>query len=226
MTLANLRTQARYRSNQENSQFVTDAELTSYVNFSAYELYDLLVQKYGSYYYHKTYTFNLVSGTDYYNLPTDFYKLAGLEIKVDSQNYQTLQRFNWGDRNKFMNGPFFDWGAFNLGYALVGNQVRFFPNNYLTNEIRMDYVPFMVPMSADSDELSWYNGWEDYIIVDAARKMALKENDEALADRLLQEKQLLIKRIESAAAARDAANPKTITNLNNQDPYWPFRRYY
>lgn len=225
MTLTDLRTQARYRCNQENSQFVTDGELTGYINFSAFELYDLLVQKYGSYYFHNTYTFNLISGQSSYNLPNDFYKLAGIEIQIDSQNYQSLQRFNWSDRNKFMSGTFFDWGAFNLGYSLVGNQVRLFPNVSITNQIRLDYVPFMTTMVADSDSFNGFNGWEDYIIVDAARKMALKENDEALADRLLQEKQLLIKRIESAAAARDAANPKTISNINSQNSSWPFGRY-
>ena len=47
MTLTQLIAAVRQRADFVNSQFVTDAELTSYINQSYFELYDLLIQKYG-----------------------------------------------------------------------------------------------------------------------------------------------------------------------------------
>ena len=51
MTLLNLRTAVRQRSDMVNDQFISDSELTSYINQSYFELYDILVQKYGDNYY-------------------------------------------------------------------------------------------------------------------------------------------------------------------------------
>ena len=42
ITLAEMRTAARQYADQENSQFVSDAELTRIINNSIAELYDLL----------------------------------------------------------------------------------------------------------------------------------------------------------------------------------------
>ena len=51
MTLAELREASRQRADQENSQFISDSELNSYINQSYFELYDILVQSYGDDYY-------------------------------------------------------------------------------------------------------------------------------------------------------------------------------
>lgn len=50
MTLAELRTEVRRRSDMENSQFVKDAELTTYINQSYVELYDLLIARFEDYF--------------------------------------------------------------------------------------------------------------------------------------------------------------------------------
>ena len=47
ITLAELRTQARNRADMESSEFVTDTELTDYINSSIAELHDILIQSYG-----------------------------------------------------------------------------------------------------------------------------------------------------------------------------------
>ena len=73
ITLAQLRTQARQRADQENSNFVTDSELTGYINNSIAELHDLMMQNYESEYFIKTFEFNTSSGVEDYPLPVDFY---------------------------------------------------------------------------------------------------------------------------------------------------------
>ena len=66
MTLAQLRTAARQEADMVNSQFVSDSEFNTYINQSCFELYDLLIQKFGDDYYIKNppYTFT-TDGTSY-----------------------------------------------------------------------------------------------------------------------------------------------------------------
>ena len=74
----------------ENSLFVKDSELTSYINNSIAELHDLLIQSYGDDYYVETVSFNGVSGQIDYALPNGtnysaapkFYKLRGVDVRV------------------------------------------------------------------------------------------------------------------------------------------------
>ncbi len=80
MTLAQLRTASRQRADMVNSTFISDPELNSYINASYYELYDLLVQKYGNDYFMKEYSFQLQGNISQYPLPADFFKLLGVDL--------------------------------------------------------------------------------------------------------------------------------------------------
>ena len=50
MNLTQLQLEVRRRSDMENSQFIKDVELTTYINQSYVELYDLLVSIYEDYF--------------------------------------------------------------------------------------------------------------------------------------------------------------------------------
>jgi hypothetical protein len=50
MQLSELKLEVRRRSDMENSQFVKDNELTTYINQSYVELYDLLISVYEDYF--------------------------------------------------------------------------------------------------------------------------------------------------------------------------------
>ena len=80
INLEQLRVACRQRADMVNSTFITDAELNSYINASYFELYDLLVQKYGNDYYVQEYYFNLVGNQSRYDLPEDFFKLLGVDL--------------------------------------------------------------------------------------------------------------------------------------------------
>jgi hypothetical protein len=82
VTLLQLKDRSRQRADMENSEFVTDAELTIYINGSIAELHDLLVASYGSDYFLSSTTFSTVAGTESYSLPADFYKLMGVDVQV------------------------------------------------------------------------------------------------------------------------------------------------
>lgn len=144
MNLGQLRTASRQRADMVNSTFVSDAELNSYINASYYELYDLLVQKYGNDYYVKEYSFNLVGNQSRYDLPDDFYKLLGVDLEISSgpDGYVSLRPFSLAERNRYSTANVQTWiGVTNLRYRLSGNKLWFTPSPQTGQTIRIWYIP-------------------------------------------------------------------------------------
>src|SRR4051812_1551341 len=111
-TLLELRTKSRQRSDMENSEFVSDSELTGYINSSIAELHDILAQAYGTDYFVIPYEFSTTSGEDEYELPEDFYKLHGVDAAVNGTDFINLKRFNFNERNN--NSTMGAWNALGI----------------------------------------------------------------------------------------------------------------
>ena len=144
MSLSDLRVACRQRADMVNSTFISDAELNSYINASYYELYDLLVQKYGNDYYVKEYSFNLVGNQSRYDLPDDFYKLLGVDLEISSgpDGYVSLRPFTLAERNRYSTANVQTWiGVTNLRYRISGNKLWFTPSPQTGQTIRIWYVP-------------------------------------------------------------------------------------
>lgn len=197
VTLAELRTRSRERADQQNSRFVSDTELNGYINKSASELYDLLTTVFEDYYAEASpYVINIVAGTFQYSLPSDFYKLVGLDELVyqssTAQQSISIKKYNFQERNSYIS-------------PTAGRTVW------------MYYIPMMTPLVDDSDTFDGINGWDEYIVIDAARKMMQKEESDT--SELILEKQNFIKRINDSAPNRDASRPERVTDVYNVDPF-------
>lgn len=201
-TLLKLKTAARQRADQVNSGFVTDAELTTYINNSLCELYDLIISTYGEDYYATSATTALSSSTDTYDLPSDFYKCIGVDLVIGANTSITLERFNFVERNQYRYtiGGFFNQIA--SKYKLVGNKIKFLPFPAGGVSYRLWYIPVPVLLVNDADTFDGVSGWDEYIVVDAAIKMMQKEESDVSV--LMAQKQMLIKRIQEMAPNRDA----------------------
>lgn len=223
VTLLELRTQARQRANMENSQFITDSELNSYINNSCTELYDLLIAKYEDY-HATTANIPIVVGTDSYALPTDFYKLLGVDLVVDAQgNAVTLKPFMFAERNAYRFTP--TWNVVGLAYLryhMIDSNIRFVPVPNSPQTVKLWYIPALTKLSADADVLDGVSGWEEYVIVDAAIKMISKE--EGATDALMIQKEALKKRIEMMAANRDPGSASRVSDTTKRLPweFWSF----
>ena len=109
VTIATLMSRSRQRADMENNNFVQDSELVEYINAGLAELHDILVQQYGEDYYVSSKDFTTVAGTDTYPIisstsgpnATDFYKLRGIDAKINNSDYFTLQPFNFNERNLY-----------------------------------------------------------------------------------------------------------------------------
>lgn len=222
ITLAELRTQSRQRADQENSEFVSDSELTSYINSSVAELHDLLVQSYGSDYFLELNEFSTVANQQDYDLAADFYKLRGVDAKLNGSDFFTLKRFNFNERNRFEGfGIWSLTGIAHVRYRLMGNKLRLSPMPDTNVDIKVWYIPVATKLVADGDTLDDLNQFAEYVIVDATIKMLQKEESDVTV--LFAQKAELKRRIETAAQNRDAGESESVSDVhaeNNDFFYW------
>ena len=216
-TLLSLRTRARQRADMEGSLFVSDAELNQLINTSVAELYDLLVSV-NSEYYLSSQTLTLIPGTDTYSLPVDFYKLQGVDGIIDSQgNAYTLRPFNFAERNNALYTTAASGPIVSLRYRLLGQNMRFIPVPSAAGSIKLWYISIPTPLALDTDTFDGINGWEEYVIVDAAMKMLIKEESDVSA--LMSEKQGLTARINTMASSRDSGTPDRVVDVTRVNPW-------
>ncbi len=218
VTLSDLKTRSREAADMVGSSFVEDPELTRYINASAQELYDLLIASYGQEYYLSEQAIPIVSGTDKYTLATDFYKLVGVDLVLSagaSGEAVTLQPYMFSERNKYLNSyvsSFSNNGAVRAKYRLQNDTIKLIPEPSGGFSLKVHYIPAMAKFVSDVDTFDGVNGWEEYIVVDAAIKMLRKEESDITA--LTFEKRELTERIEAMANSRDAGNPEYVADVS------------
>lgn len=216
ITLAELKEQSRQRADMENSEFVSDSELTSYINASLAELHDLLIASYCDDYMMEEYIF--VSDTTLqYTLPSDFYKLRGVDVRRgDTGQWATVKRFNFNRRNEQQNA--YAWNLLGLPYIeyrLVGSKIRFNRTPDAQLQFRIFYHPKLEKLVADVDSYDDVNGFAEYVVVDVATKMLQKEESDVTV--LMAQKEALRQRIIAMAANRDANEPASVTDVYAED---------
>lgn len=221
ISLLELRTRTRQRADMEKSKFVKDSELNGYINNSIAELWDLLLEAYGSDYgiTSTPFEFNTVSGQDLYDLPTDFYDLSGVDVKLFGSDWSVVNKFNFNERNRYKNlGSWTVLGLPAIRYRIVGDKIMFSPIPDSTATIRIWYRPVATILEDDADELNDLNAYQEYVITDAAIKCMQKEESDVTV--LMQQKMALRQRIVDKAANRDASKPNSVTDIYAEDEDW------
>ncbi len=282
VNLTELRLLTRQRADQENSQFVNDTELTRYLNNSWGELYSLINENFNEDYFTTTSTVSMVSGTDTYDLPSDFYKMRGVDLVVTSTESVPLKRYNWAQRTRNALTVY----ARDYKYRVQKGSIVFSPVPSTTDSVKLYYIPspkrllskdttaitrgtstmwttgsheFVIgdlitgqnflatdynvdqtvtavgantvttdlnsaglsdPTSYGSIEsrFDFYSGWDEYIIIDSAIKIMIKEEADATA--LLLQKNQLRERIITESQNRDAGEPETVTDVVSYEKFY------
>lgn len=230
VTLANLRTRVLRRADHENDSFVSTAEANDLVNQSIRELFDILVLTAEDYFTSVTpFTITLNSTDTSYSLPSDFYKLRGVDFQLGSSSqWVPLERFVWNERNKYTLTPT-SWnmlGMTQVKYHLLGTKIQFIPGPpTAAGTVRVWYIAAPASLSSDSDTFDTINGWDEWVTVNAARKIKVKEESDTTA--LDQDLARLTKQIQAAAADRDKGNQARTKDINDDGQWyngvWPAR---
>lgn len=206
VTLSYLKGQVRSRADQQNSNFVTDSELTDFINGSASALYDLLVETAEDYYVQMI-SIPIIQGTNEYTLPSLFYKVLGVDYYVNNKPVP-MSRFNFRDRHLY---NYLDARPEIVRYAVWGQNLVFKPKSPTIASVNLWYVPAITKLVSDTDTLDGVNGWEEFIILDAAIKcMAKEESDPSV---LIVQLNAVKERIKTMAKDRDQGEPRTTTDI-------------
>jgi hypothetical protein len=206
------------------STFVSDAELTTWVNQGFAELYDLVVSAFEDYFTTST-TFTVSSGNTQ-ALPATFYKLRGLDFSING-SYQACRQFNFNERNDSQNDN--AWMNNNVSarsYRIMGDNLLLQPTLAATGDYKLWFVPAPTFLVADSDlipdSLSKF-GWDEYIVLYAAERMLSKE-ESSITD-VVAERGQIANRITSMSANRQVDQSNTIQdvqgdNWSQLDRWW------
>ncbi len=187
VSLLDLRKRVRERADAENSQFFTDAELNSKINASAQELYDLLVDANQDYY---TLSIAFTLTLNAYTLPSDFYKLVSVEKSLDDGRWIPLESYHPQESGHYSDA------------------------DVPSSSYRIHYIPVMTLMSANDDTFDGQNGFEEYIVIDAAIKCLNKEESDPSA--LIAEKRGQLERVQRMATDRDFGGQEAVIDVRNR----------
>jgi len=134
VTIQQLIDQSRRRADMEFSAFVEDAELIDYINDGVTELYDLLVAAYGNDYFYAFADTAFVVNTNSYPLPSDFYKLIGVDLETGTGTGKYDPAGNFMERQRTRSSG-------RLRYRMRGDKLFWTPDPTDTRNYRLHYVP-------------------------------------------------------------------------------------
>lgn len=216
VTLGTLRDRVRKAADIENNDSLcSDAEINDYINKSAAELHGMLVTLYED--YKTTYTSVTIASGNSLTLPADFLKLRRVEWYSGGGvlGYIPLIRTSISEMHRF-NALLPSWNA-TRAYVMLSGSLFILPESNATGTYRIWYAQKWSDMAADGSTMDDTQGWDEYVVLDAAIKCLLKEESD-VSD-LMARKMLLKDRIEGEAANRDAGQPRHVVDAWVDDTY-------
>lgn len=210
-TLTVLIQRAQRESDNVNQSFIDSTvsatgEWVQYINAAYAEVYGLVVQAFSGDYYVKDppYTFTTDGINTRFALPTDMFKLLGVDVLYGAANqWVSLKPFTLADRNQFSGS--------NQTIPAAGQTVQLL------------YVPKLTPLASGSDTtVALQNDWEELIVVIAAMIALSKEESDVSVQ--MARKNELIARINAEAENRDAGNPvRMVDSRGRGSPMMAYR---
>lgn len=204
-TLNDLIEDVRVRTDLQNDTgFVSDAEITRYLNQSITEWYELVVQSRGEEYFLQIDTIKTEVGVTDYELPEDFYRLAGVDIEYCGRTI-SLRPLPFAERAKYLNDKSAPHPSrYHVMGHRTGDLLFLVPAPRSEMRVEVYYIPTAPSLDVDTrdEKIDGISGWEEYAVVDTAIKV-MQKGDRDVSVLLLQ-KAKLEQRIEAMAQDRHA----------------------
>jgi len=187
-------------------------EVDDYIRESYAAMYDRLLRARGTTLLESKTTQALTVGQATYALPADFYELLAIDLDTGNGQY-TLEKFNRKERPQ-LEDTNAGWKGYPYYYVLAGDNIDILPVCQLSGcTLNIHYIPTVPDLQNDSDTLDGVDGWEEWIVLDAAKKMATKQGDERLVGLLTADLQREEARLAALSSARDRAGPGHVTDV-------------
>jgi hypothetical protein len=218
-TLTQLIADVRDRTDTENSQHVTDAQITRYLNQSIAALHGLIVEQDENDFTLQC-SFNATAGAEYSNIekspgdPTLVlpYKILAVDVVNDNGIAYPVPRFMHGERG-FLDTQDGTWGVLQrVHYQWRGTATLYWSPPWESQTlIRVTYVPSPADLVLGSDTYDGRTGWEEWVTLDASIRVLLKEESD-VSD-FARERATVEARILRQITSRDRANPKRVRDV-------------
>jgi hypothetical protein len=216
-TLAELREEVRQRADVEDATaWLPNAELTRYINQSIARLYDKITQADEGNFVTLTVD-NTSAGSNSLGLAGDFYKLIHVEVDLGGDKPQALNRWSFKERHLYGSSG---WVAGEpIAYRLTGSILNFMPTPEAAHALSIWYIPAITDLADDADTFDGRNGWEEWVVLDAAIKVKAKEETDI--GELVHERDALWADICPSVAHQDQSGPDYVQDVESSGRGWP-----
>ena len=209
VTLDGLIAEVRTRGDYLSSLAFTDAWITNEIQAAWAELYELIAETHEGWWDKKT-TITTVAGQDFIGLPSDCWRVQGVDI-LDGSTYRPLRQIGLTDRNRYTQTPEQPYA-----FRLSSRGLELYPVPDKVYTLRLQYTPVVTTM--DNSGIQLY-GWEEYIVVGALLRLDQRE-ERPLGERIAElERQK--QRVVVAASKRKSAEPEYLP-MREQFDAWPW----
>lgn len=218
-TLTNLIADVRSRTNQENSTFVTDAEVTEYLNVELAELWTRLIQNQGQPFYRSSTTYTVTSTNNLQALPADFFQVQEVVATIGGIT-GSLTPFMMAERGYLKNAQV--WSPL-MGsqYRIQAGNIEFLPATQ-SFTATLFYSPTQPRLVSGGELFDGFGGFEIAAIYGACATVLQKEESDP--GFYLGQRERIYKNIDMLAAQRDASMPERVQDVMGDagSGWWPF----
>lgn len=220
-TLSDMLQEVRTRTNQENSSFVTDTELTGYLNQEITRLWRKLISGSGHPHFRTQSAFTVTTATSLQSLPSDFFSMQEVTATFGGVT-GFIRPFTPSQRGAYLNAGYAAVST-PTKYRIQGNNIEFLPVTQTFTGTYF-YFPTATKLVNNADTFDGYCGYEAGPIYGVCATVAAKEESDPGFYKAMQAEQY--EDITTMIAQRDASNPETVQDIQGTVPSqfgWWFR---
>lgn len=215
-----LRDQVRLRPDIQNEvRRFPDSELNYYINEGIAQFHAEMVRARGQGFSEATTSFATVNGQELYALPAALLEVVKVWTRIDGIE-RDLHSYEEWDTQGLVEPQSINSSYSNFGYRISGDNIsiRPIPSDVLT--IRIKYITTAIKLTNDASTLDGVDGLEEFVILWAARRVALKNRDEFLIAALKLESDEMLERLRAIQPARNAAEAPRLGDVRQDKLSW------
>lgn len=219
--LSDLQNDVLFLLDLQNAQTPATSDLTNVINQGISELFSILMRTNENAYFRKSVQFTTNATQSIYSLPPDFYELLSLEIFVGTNDSIILTQFTNTER-PYLASTTPGWSGEPLKYMVQGKssytdygsiELLPVPSSNLTCTLYYVWAPTRLVNATDT--FDGVAGFEDYAVLFAVYRCALKYRQFEMADRMVGEMARQRDQTISMAKGRDAFMPPHIQQVRH-----------
>ena len=207
-TLTAMLLDVRQRCNLEASTFVSDSELTEYLNQSLAKLWRRLVQNQGQPFYRSSTPYTVTSATTLQALPADFYQVQEVSAVMGGFTY-SLTPFMAAERGALKSATVYS-ALGTTSYRIQAGNIEFLPVSQ-SFTATLYYSPTQPRLALGSDVFDGFAGYELAAIYETCA--VVKDKEETDPSFYAGQAAAIYADIDLQMAQRDAANPERVQEV-------------